>query len=86
MSAWPNRNESSGFCLRCHCRIDLIQIGNNWFSENDTVPEEYLDLLWSLWEDDITDENVLKHLLPYVIVPAKGTTQRGRYLSGGWIQ
>ncbi|GAB1195098.1 hypothetical protein APSETT444_004352 [Aspergillus pseudonomiae] len=55
----------------------LVDIGTNWFSVNDTVSEEYRGRLWSLWEDDRTDEDVPMYLLQYVTAPGEGSGPSG---------
>ncbi|KAI9038238.1 uncharacterized protein KD926_011177 [Aspergillus affinis] len=46
---------------------DALEIGNKWFSVNETVSGDSRNALWALWDSEAADDSVPQNLLRYEI-------------------
>lgn len=43
----------------------MLEIGNKWFSVNESVAEDDKNALWELWGAEVADDSVPHNLLKY---------------------
>lgn len=43
----------------------MLEIGNKWFSVNESVAEDDKNSLWALWGAEVADDSVPQNLLKY---------------------